>query len=245
MEDPLKLGLYVLLLIPGFIFVQVREYHLLREKRSQFEKSLDIILWSAAIWIVACTIPFWWPLSASRTLALDETKRALQNASSPGWLKVFTTDAALFFGSVAGWSFVLANVWGIGRKAPLSDAIVHFITGRDWYPSVALKFFEQNIERVVVVETASDRYLGVLHSGPDSKEDPHIILSEVSSLPKRGEPPRSPEALPMVSSVLIRFDDIIEIQALKPEAAEPIVRLPLLRRIWNVMKDILGGQEEN
>jgi len=32
MDDPLKLGLYVLLLIPGFIFVQVREYHLLREK---------------------------------------------------------------------------------------------------------------------------------------------------------------------------------------------------------------------
>ena len=34
MEDPFKLGLYVLLLLPGFIFVQVREYYLLREKRS-------------------------------------------------------------------------------------------------------------------------------------------------------------------------------------------------------------------
>ena len=195
--------------------------------------------------MIACTSPFWWPLSASRTLALDETKRALQNAGSPGWLKVFTADAVLFFGAVAAWSFVVANIWGIVRKAPRTDAVIHFITGRDWYPSVALKFFEQNVrmQSVVVVETASDRYLGVLHSGPDSKEDPYIILSEVASLPKRGEPPRAPEALPMVSSVLIRFDDIMKIQALKPEAAEPIVRPPL-RRVWDLMKGILSGKEE-
>jgi Family of unknown function (DUF6338) len=64
MEDPFKLGLYVLLLLPGFIFVQVREYYLLREKRSQFEKTLDIILWSAALWIAACTLPLWWPWQA-------------------------------------------------------------------------------------------------------------------------------------------------------------------------------------
>jgi hypothetical protein len=244
MEDPLKLGFYVLLLLPGFIFVQVREYHLLREKRSQFEKSLDIILWSAAIWMVACTVPVWWPWSASRTLALDDAKRALQNASSPSWLRVFTADAAMFFGTVAGWSFVVANAWGVVRKAKGTDAIVHFITGRDWYPSVALKFFAQNIESVVVVETTSDRYLGVLHSGPDSREDTYIILSEVASLPKRGEPSRPPEALPMVNTVLIRFDDIIEIQALKPEAAEPIPQPSLLRRAWSGMKGIIRGRGE-
>jgi hypothetical protein len=230
MDDPLKLGLYVLLLLPGFIFVQVREYHLLREKRSQFEKSLDILLWSAAIWMVACTIPFWWPWSASRVLALGEAKLALQNASSPPWLKIFTTDSALFFGTVSAWSFVIANAWGMVRKAKRTDAIVHFITGRDWYPSVALKFFEQNVNKIVVVETTNDRYLGVLHSGPDSKEDPYIILSEVASLPKRGEPSRAPEALPMVNSVLVRFDDIIEIQALKAEASEPIKQTSLVRR---------------
>jgi len=222
MEDPLKLGLYVLLVLPGFIFVQVREYHLLREKQSQFEKSLNIILWSAAIWMVACTIPVWWPWGDSRILALSEAKKALQHASSPDWLGVFTADAALFFGTVAGWSFLIANIWGMARKAKRSDAFVHFVTGRDWYPSVALKFFDQNIDRVIVVETTNDRYLGVLHSGPDSKEDPYIILSEVVSLPKRGEPPRPPEPLSMVNAVLIRFNDIIEMQALKPEAAEPI-----------------------
>ena len=169
--------------------MQVREYHLIREKRSQFEKSLDILLWSAAIWMAACTVPFWWPWNASRSLALSEVKIALQNAASPDWLKVFTTDSARFFGTVVGWSFVVANARGIIRKAKRTDAIVHFVTGRDWYPSVALKFFEQNVERVVVVETPNDRYLGVLHSGPDSREDPYIILSEVSSLPNEANHP--------------------------------------------------------
>lgn len=239
MEDPLKLGLYVILLLPGFIFVQVREYHLLREKRSQFEKSLDILLWSAAIWMAACTVPFWWPWNASRSLALSEVKIALQNAASPDWLKVFTTDSARFFATVAGWSFVVANAWGLLRKGKIADAIIHFVTGRDWYPSVALKFFEQNVETIVVVETTNDRYLAVLHTAPDSKEDPHIMLSEVVSLPNRGEPSRLPEPLPMVSSVLVRFDDIVEIQALKPEAAEPLTRASRLRQVWNMMKALL------
>ena len=55
--DPLKIGLYVLLLLPGFIFVQVLEFHLLREEKPQFEKTLEIILASAFLWVVAVAVP--------------------------------------------------------------------------------------------------------------------------------------------------------------------------------------------
>lgn len=72
MEEPLKLGIFILLLVPGFIFVQILEFHLLREKRSQFEKSLEIVLYGALIWIAACASPFWWPLGSSRGFALAE-----------------------------------------------------------------------------------------------------------------------------------------------------------------------------
>lgn len=81
MEDALKIGVYVLLVLPGFILVQTREYHLLREKRSQFEKTLEIVLWSSAIWIIACASPFWWPLDP-RILALREAKAALQDSTA-------------------------------------------------------------------------------------------------------------------------------------------------------------------
>src|SRR6059058_3249949 len=55
--DAIKSGFYILLLLPGFIFVQTRDYHLLREAKGQFEKTLEIILWSAIIWVGTCTFP--------------------------------------------------------------------------------------------------------------------------------------------------------------------------------------------
>jgi hypothetical protein len=224
MEDALKIGMYVLLVLPGFILVQTREYHLLREKRSQFEKTLEIVLWSAAIWIIACASPLWCP-SYSRSLALRETRAALQDSTggiSLDWPKLLTTDAALFFASVCLWSFVGANLWGILRKTPYVDAGIRWVTGRDWYPSVKQKFFDKNLNAAVIVETPTARYLGILFSAPDSKEDPYIVLSEVSRLPRPSDASKEIEPLPLVRWVLIKFDDIIEIQALTAEAVEPI-----------------------
>jgi len=137
MEDALKIGVYVLLVLPGFILVQTREYHLLREKRSQFEKTLEIVLWSAAIWSIACASPIWWP-SDPRVLALCEAKAAMQDSASGvslDWPKLLTADAALFFASVCLWSFLGANLWGILRKTRYVDAGIQWVTGRDWYPS--------------------------------------------------------------------------------------------------------------
>ncbi|MBF6570397.1 MAG: hypothetical protein IVW54_16130 [Candidatus Binataceae bacterium] len=224
MDDALKIGVYVLLVLPGFIFVQTREYHLLREKRSQFEKTLEIVLWSAALWIIACASPTWWP-SDPRILALREARATIRDSAagvSLDWPKLLNADAALFFGSVCLWSFVGANFWGYLRKTRYIDASIRWVTGRDWYPSVKQKFFDKNLNAAVIVQTPSARYLGILFSVPDTKEDPHIILSEVSLLPKPGDASREIEPLPLVRWVLIKFDDIIEIQALTSAAVEQI-----------------------
>ena len=231
MEDALKIGVYVLLVLPGFIFVQTREYHLLREKRSQFEKTLEIVLWSAAIWTIACASPIWWP-SNPRYLALCEAKSSLQDSAGDvrlDWPKLLTTDAALFFASVCLWSFAGANFWGIFRKTRYVDAGIRWVTDRDWYPSVKQKFFAKNLNTAVIVETPAARYLGILFSAPDNKEDPHIILSEVSRLPRPTDASREIEPLPLVRWVLIKFDDIVEIQALTSEAIELIDSEPAKR----------------
>jgi hypothetical protein len=73
--DPLKLGLFVLLFLPGFIFVETCEHHLLRERKPQFEKTFEILLWSAFIWLIAFAVPVWWP-STSRTIAIDAIRQA-------------------------------------------------------------------------------------------------------------------------------------------------------------------------
>jgi hypothetical protein len=224
MEDALKIGIYVLLILPGFIWVQTREYHLLREKRSQFEKTLEIVLWSAAIWIIACAFPYWCPANP-RLIALSEARSALQSTGaevSVYWPRLLTTEAAIFFGSVCIWSFLGANLWGILRKTRYVDARIRWVTDRDWYPSVEQMFFVRNLNQAVIVETPETRYLGILFAAPDSKEDPYIVLSEVSRLPKRGDSNQQIEPLPLVRWVLIKFDDIIEIQALTSEAIEHV-----------------------
>jgi Family of unknown function (DUF6338) len=224
MEDALKFGVYVLLVLPGFIFVQTRDYFLLREKRSQFEKTLEIVLWSAAIWIIACANPIWWP-SAPRILAIHEARAALQDSTagvSVDWPKLLTTDASVFFASVCLWSFLGAIFWGILRKTKYIDARIRWVSGRDWYPSVKQKFFEENLNTAVIVETPAARYLGILFGAPDTNEDPYIILSEVSRLPKPGDASQEIEPLPLVRLLLVRYDDIVEIQALTSAAIKQL-----------------------
>lgn len=220
MGDPLQLGLYVLLLLPGFIFVQIREYHLLREKRSQFEKTLEIILWSAAIWILACGSPVWVPFGEWRTSTLAEASIAVQSpdvGTSPVWSALLTRKAAGFYVTVCLWSALAANGWGIARKSPLVDAVIRWLTGRDWYPSVALRFFSENVNRTIIVRTRANRYMGILFGAPDTKEDRYVILTSAFLLPEAGSPEPEIEPLPLVSQLLIKWDDIDEIQALTPD----------------------------
>jgi hypothetical protein len=242
MEAPFKLGLYVLLVLPGFILVQTREYYLLRQNRSQFENTLDIILWSAAIWIIACSIPIWWPRPIDRDATLARVAEAFghsANGSNPDWIELLVPAAGIFFGTVCLWAFVVANIWGIFRKSVRFNTLVQSLTGRDWYPSVAHKFFYQNIGRVVVVGAPENRYLGVLHSAPDTKEDKYLILHNVARLPKPGEPSTEPEDLPYVRWVLVKFDDIIEVQALTREV-ETRIDLSRLARVLGALKLLAG-----
>jgi len=185
---------------------------------------------SALIWIVSFVSPIWFP-SIYRTIAFSEAAAAFRKSTSnPDWRLLFTPDVAWFFVSVCGWSFVAATISGIARKNPLLDGIVQGVTGRDWYPSVAHKFFYQNIDKGVVVATSQNRYLGKLHSAPDTKEDEYIILSKVALLPEPGEGTQI-EDLPLIRWVLIKFTDIVEIQALTSDALTE--RKPgILRRNW-------------
>lgn len=239
MEDVLRVGFYILVLIPGFIFVQTKEYHLLRERHSQFEKTLDMVLYSAGIWIIASAIPawVWWPLGDYRQRALLEAAASLRLYGKTGnldWSKFVTMDWAIFFGTICLWALLGATLWGWFRKSKYADSVMRFVTGRDWYPSAAQRFFVQNIDRAVVVATPETRYLGILFAAPDTKEDPHIILSEVSRLPKPGTPDPKIERLPLVRWVLIRFDQIVEIQALTTDALESRIGLwtQLTRKIF-------------
>ena len=191
--ENIKLGLLVVLLLPGFIFVQAREHHLLREKKPQFEKTLEIILESCFIWIVALASPLWWPWRAARDQIRKELIPLLNSQISGrvGLSHPMSGDdlaiLAEFFFAVCLWSLLVANIWGILRKDVRVDAVFAFLTGRSWYPAVTIEFFKRSLGKPVVVETQeSTRYLGLLASAPDTVEGKYIILRNVAAIARSG-----------------------------------------------------------
>jgi hypothetical protein len=71
------------------------------------------------------------------------------------------------------------------------------------------------MNKAVVVRLDGRRYLGILYSAPDRKEDNYIILTEVSLVPEADAKSRHIEPLPLVQHLLLRVDEIREMQALK------------------------------
>ena len=214
MGDVVKVGLYILLFLPGFIFVQTRDYHLVRSTKGQFEKTLDVILWSAILWIGACMSPIFCPYDAARRQTLELVGAGLRNsnAMAVSWATTLNRPAAEFFVTVCIWAFFLANLWGLVRKQRRVDALIKFVTGRDWYPTVPFRFFSENIDKVIVVKTERGSYMGILSGAPDVSDDPYVILTHPAFL--KNEPGSQPEPLTLVRQLLIKYEDYDEIQAL-------------------------------
>ncbi len=117
--------------VPGFIFVEVRDYHLLRERKPQFEKTLEIVLLSGIIWALALAVP-WWPLFGAARAAVVAAVQAAIDASQDGThtlpdvsmaLVRRAADVAKFLESVSLWAFLAANIWGIFRKYRWTDGL--------------------------------------------------------------------------------------------------------------------------
>lgn len=208
MNELKGIGIYALLLIPGFIWVQVYEHHLLREKKEQFVKTLEIVLWSAFIWAFS----LWLPFDRSK-LILDSIINTSQGVNGIASLSKEPIDVIGFFATVCFWTFIVANLWAIFCKSRKGNALIKYWTGRDWYPSVSFRFFKENIDKGITVVTADKRYIGVLYSAPDTVEDGYIILTSVWMLPEPNPNRVKPEELKLVKHLLLKIDEISEMRS--------------------------------
>src|SRR5258707_8074067 len=173
--DIVKVAVYITLFIPGFVYIQTIEHHLLREKKAQFEKTLEIVLSSTFIWAIALSLPIWWPWADSRERLVNRLSDILIKQQSVGLvsdgLAQLSRDSSNFFFSICLWTFASANIWGMIRENRWVDARIKYVTGRDWFPSVSFKFFQENLNRAIEVKVSNKRYLGVLYIAPDNKDD--------------------------------------------------------------------------
>lgn len=235
--EPLKLGIYVLLLLPGFIYVQVSEHYLLREKKAQFEKTLEIILYSAFIWVIAFQVSrMFWGESGTAGIALqilDNRVRIVEdtplvppiNAQSeiqptkaevPKRIQQSELCGMLMesFLWVCLWTFVAANLLSFFRKIAWVDDKILSVTGRDWYPAVAYRFFHENVGRAIIVTVGKSRYGGRLIGAPDNSEDRFLLLGDVHYA-------KDGKLTPMgIESILIRWDEVEEIQSYPKKTKE-------------------------
>jgi len=188
--DPIQIGIFILAFVPGYIFIQTLDHHLLKGEKTQFEKTVQILLASTVIWLLALVCPFLVPVQNEKAILLDIIKKSITEAQVNTDLKAALMDnagkAATLFITVCIYSFVFANLWGILRRTFLLDRIVRCLTKRDWYKTVSLRFFSENMNAVIAV-TKKDkkRYIGVLNGGPDDKNDNCIIIADPLSVGKK------------------------------------------------------------
>ncbi|MDR3312245.1 MAG: DUF6338 family protein, partial [Spirochaetaceae bacterium] len=50
--NPISLILFILVFVPGYIFIHILDYHLVKGEKSQFEKTVQGILASTIIWVI-------------------------------------------------------------------------------------------------------------------------------------------------------------------------------------------------
>ena len=124
-------------------------------------------------------------------------------------------SSARLFLWVCVWSFLASSIWGFLRKTRRVDSWIKFITGRDWYPSVAFKFFRENIDKAVEVTVEGKKYIGVLLSAPDTQEDKYIIITDPQLMIQKDDGTYALEKLLLVDFIVIKFNNINEIKVFK------------------------------
>lgn len=217
----LKVGLIAILLLPGFIFVQIIERHLLREKKPQFEKSLEIFLSSILIWIIFAIFPYTIPctnlqndLFAAILNSLKADEYSIKKMLTD--YKSLPYDFAIYFIAICIWAFLLGNVWGIFRKWQKTNMIISFITGRNWYPNVSYEFYNDNLDKPIEFTINDKRYLGILHRAPDTTDDNYIIIRDLYEIKKKLNTANEEwefEALSSIKQMVIKISEIKEMKS--------------------------------
>ena len=225
----IQIGIFLLAFVPGFIFIQTIDHHLLKGEKTQFEKTIQILLASTIVWLITIILPLF-PIQLEKNEIIYLIKINIQDDKgvknilkeivkhSEGIIKIY-----IF---VCLYTFLAANIWGIIRRNKFVDKIIRFITKRDWYKTVALRFYDENINSTVVItKKDKSRYFGVLNGAPDDKTDNYIILSHPSFFKKTIV--RKKEKFELIKlaalSIIINANEIELIE---------VIKKPKRRNIW-------------
>jgi hypothetical protein len=176
--EPVQVVIFILIFVPGFIFVQTIDHHLQKGEKSQFEKTVQILLASTIIWVVVIILPLGLPGLSDRVFVMGLWKDYLGHKENSAALLLSNYHKMIYlYVVVCLYTFVSGNIWGIVRRGKTFDRAIRRVTGRDWYKTVALRFYDESINaRVIVTKKDKRKYLGILNGAPDDIKDDHVII---------------------------------------------------------------------
>jgi uncharacterized membrane protein len=186
---PVQVGMFILAFVPGYIFIQTLDHHLLRGEKSQFEKTVQVLLASTVIWLFALTWPWLVPVEGEKKVLIGIVKNTIVSKKPKEDIIVELTmnsgKLALLYVFVCLYAFITSNLWGVLRRTKTVDYWIRKITKRDWYKTVALRFYDENVgSRVIITNKDKQRYVGRMNAAPDDKEDKCVILNDPYSIEK-------------------------------------------------------------
>jgi hypothetical protein len=211
--SPIQLVIFILVFVPGYIFIHITDYHLLKGEKSQFEKTVQVLLASTVIWVVMVILPCVPFITQKKTLVINYIISAIDkkpNALSDIDKQQLINTALWVYIAVLVYTFVAANIYGWLRRFNRIDFCIKSFTGRDRYKTVSLRFYTENLGSTVAVTNGEGKkFVGILGGAPDSTEDNAIILYNPSVI-------EGSEFLELSTTVMLLYvSDITRLEVIK------------------------------
>lgn len=171
----------IMFYVPGYIFIHIWDYFLLKKEKSQFEITIQGLLASAFITVFFLINPYQF-INEKKNFIFEIITTYCKNGTIekivPFLIENLKTIGLLYLFlclySAIG-SFFLAFI----RKTKLVSGLIQKITKRDFFERVDIRFYAESLEKIVVV-TMNDgtRYMGFLSGAPDNEQKTFIILTK-------------------------------------------------------------------
>jgi hypothetical protein len=129
--NPISLLLFILVFVPGYIFIHTLDYHLAKGEKSQFEKTVQGVLASTIIWVIFLSVPTIPIIDIKRKLIINFVVEVFLNNKTIGAMdlsSVISAGLVVYF-LVLIVSTIIGNIWGWVRRRKLIDDCFRFFTG--------------------------------------------------------------------------------------------------------------------
>jgi len=179
--DGIKALSFVLVFVPGYIFIHTLDYHLIKGEKSQFEKTVQAILASTVLWTIFIIFPYQ-PLNDQKEAIINLVILIIKTPDNkyllPSLLDKLRIGLVLFL-LFCFYSFFITTFYAILRKTKSISRVIQIFTTRDYFKQVALRFYTEGFNKLVLITMKNkNRYLGYLIGAPDQESDHKIILHD-------------------------------------------------------------------